>query len=147
MRKILAFFLIIILNGCLGEIQGSNDLSHLDIKYILGPAKMTLGSDLGNSNLAPRIDAYTGETYFWLRLDHNIYQNYNFFLESFQGSDFIVKSRDWPILPYIWGGTWLRPGIKYQDYSWSIEGGPVYYGFSQTQPSHWGALIEWKLEF
>lgn len=140
-------FLLILLSGCFGQITGSDDPSHLDIQYTLKSFKATIGGDLQDEKLAPRIDAYSGQTYFWIRTDYRV-NNASFFLESFQGAGLIVKDNNYSLRLELWDGAWVRPGIYYVIGSWSFEGGPVYYSFSNSgRPSHWGALLEFRKEF
>ena len=130
----------------MGQITGSSDPSHLDIQYTLKSFKATIGGDLQEEKLAPRIDAY-GQTYFWVRVDYK-FNNVSFFLESFQGAGLIVKDNNYSTRPELWDGAWIRPGIHYVIDSWSFEGGPIYYSFSSSgRSSQWGALLEFRKDF
>jgi len=140
--------IILFLTGCsAGQITNTDDLGCFEIHYKIKPLDLYVGSILEETKLAPRIDARTGETYFWLRGDINCYQSNGIFLESFQGAGTVIKT-SFLTPSYIWDGAWVRPGLYFRFDNWSLEGGPVYYTYSSSgRLSFWGALITFKIEF
>jgi hypothetical protein len=141
---------MIFLSGCsIGQLYSTEEGSVLDIHYKINKLDNSVGADLGDNLLAPRIDANVQETYFWLRSEYSFTEDFHLFIESYQGANSVVPLHKWKQPPYIWDGIWLRPGIVlHLNDRTTFEGGPVYYTFSSSRRSdQWGALFSLRWDF